>query len=170
MIPKGYLITLSLFLLFFMILGLLREYVFININNIIYFKYYKQTSIPIPFAFGGLTKFSFAELYYLKYPLTLVFVAVYYASNRFFLKQFQVSDWYIQLLNIAYFCLLFISALLMLYAYLFHQKLNHDEYSISISLGLMRLAQSPLIGFVLFVVSLWDKNKLHHYEKRNPDL
>lgn len=168
MIPKGYLIKLFLFLLFFVILGLLREYVFININNIIYFKYYKQTSVPIPFGFGELTKFSFAELYYLKYPLTLVFVVVYYVSNRFFLKQFQVSDLYVQLLNIAYFCLLFISALLMLYAYLFHQKLNDDEYLIS--RGLMGLAQSPLISFVLFVVSLWDKNKLHHYEKRNPDL
>lgn len=168
MIPKGYLVKLFLSLLFFMILGLLREYVFININNIIYFKYYKQTSVPIPFGFGGLTKFSFAELYYLKYPLTLGFVVVYYVSNRFFLKQFQVSDLYIQVLNIVYFCLLFISALLMLYAYLFHQKLNDDEYLIS--RGLMGLAQSPLIGFVLFVVSLWDKNKLYHYEKRNPDL
>lgn len=168
MIPKGYLIKLFLSLLFFVILGLSREYVFININNIIYFKYYKQTSVPISFGFGGLTKFSFAELYYLKYPLTLIFVAVYYVSNRYFLKQFQVSDWYVQLLNIAYFCLLFISALLMLYAYLFHQKLNDDEYLIS--RGLMGLAQSPLISFVLFVVFLWDKNKLHHYEKRNPDL
>lgn len=164
---KVYLIKLFFFLIFFIILGLFREYVFININNILYFKYYKHTSVPIPFGFGYLTKLSYAGLYYLKYPLTILFVALYYVSNRFFLKQFQVSRLYIQILNISYLFLLFISALLMLYAYLSHQKLNDDEYSVS--RALMGLAQSPLISFVLFAVYLWDKNKLPHYEKRNSD-
>ena len=165
---KSHLIKLFLFLIFFICLGLFREYVFININNVIYFKYYKNTSVPIPFGFGWLTKFSHSTLYYLKYPLTILFVVVYYFSNIFFLKNFSVNFFYIRILNWAYGILVFTSALLMLYAYFFHQKLNDSEYSISRSF--MGIAQSPLISFILFVLYLWDKNKFQNHEKRHSNI
>jgi len=165
---KLHLIKLFLFLLFFVCLGLFREYVFININNIIYFKYYKNTTVPIPFGFGWLTKFSYATLYYLKYPLTILFVVIYYFSNIFFLKSFSVSFFYIRILKWAYVVIIVVSALLMLYAYFFHQKLNDDEYSIS--RAFMGIAQSPLISFILFALYLWDKNKFQNHEKRHSSI
>lgn len=158
-------VKLILFLLVFVLLGLLREYIFININNLIYFKYYKNTTIPIPFGFGWLTKFSYSALYYIKYPLTILFVLIYLGWSIFFLKQMNVFSFYIRILILSYIVIIAISSILMLYAYFFHQKLNDDEYSLS--RGLMGLAQSPLINFVLFALYLWDKNKLQTHEKRN---
>lgn len=162
---KVSLIKLFLFLLFFVLLGLFREYIFLNINNVIYFKYYKNTTVPIPFGFGWLTKLSFEQLYFLKYPLTIIFVIIFFISNFFFLKQMQVYPLYIKILILCYILIIITSAILMLYAYYFHQRLDDNEYSIS--RGLMGLAQSPLISFVLFVLYLWDKNKFQQHEKRN---
>ncbi|MCX7727852.1 MAG: hypothetical protein N2203_00110 [Bacteroidia bacterium] len=158
---------ISLFLILFILLGLFREYMFVNINNVIYFKYYKNTTMPIPYGFGWLTQFSHATLYYIKYPLTFLFVIIYFILNFYFLKQMKVYAFYIRILIISYIFLFALSIILMLYAYYFHQKLNETEYSLS--RGLMGLAQSPLISFVLFALYLWDKNKLHHHEKRNTD-
>ncbi|MEW6774200.1 MAG: hypothetical protein AB1304_09410 [Bacteroidota bacterium] len=162
---KVSLIKLFFFLLFFVLLGLFREYIFLNINNVIYFKYYKNTTVPIPFGFGWLTKLSFEQLYFLKYPLTIIFVIIFFISNFFFLKQMQVYPLYIKILILSYILIIITSAILMLYAYYFHQRLDDNEYSIS--RGLMGVAQSPLISFVLFVLYLWDKNKFQQHEKRN---
>lgn len=165
---KSFLLKLLFFLSLFAVLGLFREHIFLNLNNIIYYKYYKSTSMPIPFGFGWLTRFSFVTLYYLKYPLTLVFVLLFYYLNFLFLKIFNVYSFYIKLLNVSYIVLFLISAGAMLYAYYFQQKLNDEEYLLS--RGLMGVAQSPLIAFVLFVLYLWDKNKLHQHEKRNSNI
>lgn len=158
-------LTFLWFLLVFIVLGLWREYVFVNINNVIYFKYYKYTTAPIPFGFGWLTRYSYSTLYYIKYPLTVLFVLVYFGLNFYFLKKIKVSFFYIKILMLAYIVIVLMSAVLMLYAYYFHHRLNGDAYLVS--RGLMGLAQSPLIGFVLFALYLWDKNKLHQNEKRN---
>lgn len=162
---KVYLFKLLLFLIIFITFGLFREYVFVNVNNIIYFKYYKTTSMPIPFGFMWLTKLSYAYLYYLKYPLTILFVLIYYLLNYWFLRITVSNKFYIHILSIAYILIFVISAIVMIYGYLIHHKLNSDEYLFS--RGLMGLAQSPLISFVLFALYLWDKNKLHTHEKRN---
>lgn len=160
---KKFLFRLVLFLVFFIVLGLLREYIFVNINNIIYYKYYKNTTLSIPFGFGWLIKFSYTTLYYLKYPLTVLFVLIYYYLNYSFLKQLSVKVFYIKTLSLSYAFIFFVSAVLMLYAYFTHHQLNADEYFIS--RGLMGLAQSPLISFVLFALYLWDKN--YYHEKRH---
>ncbi|GIV26275.1 MAG: hypothetical protein KatS3mg027_0089 [Bacteroidia bacterium] len=165
---RNFLFKLLLFLIIFAITGLIREYVFQTLNNLIYYKYYKTTSIPIPFGFVWLTRFSYVTLYYLKYPLTIVFVGIFYSLNLFFLKKFQVPSFYIRILTLSYLVLISLSILSMFYAYFFSQKLNDDEYLFS--RGLMGIAQSPLIGFVLFVLYLWDKNKLQQHEKRNSNL
>ncbi|GIV29494.1 MAG: hypothetical protein KatS3mg028_0560 [Bacteroidia bacterium] len=164
---KAISVKLFFFLIAFVLLGLFREYVFVNVNNVIYFKYYKNTTMPIPFGFGWLTKMTYATLYYIKYPLTVLFVVIYFSLNFYFLKQMGVYSFYKKILLLAYIFIFIVSAALMLYAYYFNQKLNDDEYSVS--RGLMGLAQSPLIGFVLFVLYLWDKNKLYRHEKRNAD-
>lgn len=165
---KEKIIKIIIFLLTFGFLGLFREYVFLNINNVIYFKYYKNTTMPIPFGFSWLTHFSYSFLYFIKYPLTIGFVSIYFLFNYFFLKMFNVYPIYLRLLIYAYIIIVVISTVLMLYAYFFHQKLNEDEYSIS--RALMGLAQSPLISFVLFALYLWDKNKFTSHEKRNSDI
>ncbi len=165
---KSLLLKLLMFLIFFAVAGLIREYIFVNLNNIIYYKYYKSTPIPIPFGFAWLTQFSHTTLYYLKYPLTIIFVVFFYFFNWLFLKQFRASRFYIRMLTLSYLVLFSLSVFSMLYAYYFQQKLNGDEYLLS--RGLMGIAQSPLIGFVLFVLYLWDKNKLHQHEKRNSNI
>lgn len=165
---RGFVLKMFLFLVFFICLGLIREHIFVNINNIIHYKYYKSTNVPIPVSFGWLTRFSYVTLYYLKYPLTILFVAIYYFANYYFLRQFRVKKMYIKMLTLAYIVLLALSILLMLYGYIVKQQLNAEEYTIS--RGLMGLAQSPLISFVLFTLYLWDKNKWHHYEKRNTSI
>lgn len=162
---KLYFFKLFLFLIIFVLVGLFREYVFININNIIYFKYYKNTTVPIPFGFVWLTKLSYTYLYYLKYPLTILFVLIYYFLNYFFLKIFAHKLFYIRVLQVVYIVVFITSAFLMLYSYFIHKKLDTDEYHFS--RGLMGLVQSPLISFVLFALYLWDKNKLYPHEKRN---
>ncbi len=161
-------IKLFFFLVLFALLGLFREYVFVNINNVIYFKYYKNTTMPIPFGFGWLTQFPYSTLYYAKYPLTILFVTTYFLLNLCFLRQMGVYSFYRKVLILAYSFILIMSSALMLYAYYVNQKLNDDEYSIS--RGLMGLAQSPLISLVLFVLYLWDKNKQYRHEKRNADI
>lgn len=161
-------IKLFFFLVLFVLLGLFREYVFVNINNVIYFKYYKNTTMPIPFGFGWLTQFSYSVLYYMKYPLTVLFVTTYFFLNLYFLRQMGVHSFYRRILILAYTLIVVISSALMLYAYYVNQKLNEEEYFIS--RGLMGLAQSPLISLVLFVLYLWDKNKQYHHEKRNADI
>jgi hypothetical protein len=169
---KLYIFKLLFFLIFFVSLGLFREYVFVNINNIIYFKYYKSTTFPIPFIFNWLTYFSYSTLYYLKYPLTILFVLIYLISNIYFLKTAIIDKtkflFYYKILIAAYIVIFVISAILMSYLFITNQKLNDDEYHIS--RGLMGLAQSPLISFVLFAVYLWDKNKLQIHEEGNNNI
>ncbi len=152
-------------LVFFILLGYFREYVFINFNNLIYFKFYKSTTMPIPSAFLFFTKFSYATLYYVKYPLTITFVAIYIITSIISLKFLRMNNWYQKLLLIIYGIIILLSVILMIYGYFFKLKLNDNEYTIS--RWLMGIAQSPFILFTLITLYLWEKTKLIKNEKGN---
>jgi hypothetical protein len=147
-VKKYKLLPLFFFLLLFAALGYFREYFFVQINNIMYMKYYHITS---PLAVGRVMlvfeRMDYDLLYYLKYPFTIIWTAIFFASNYFFLKTISGQQQFLKLLIWSYVTMLFIAACSMAYGYLFHDRLQSDEYTLS--RWLLGIAQSPIVGLIL---------------------
>ncbi len=142
------------FLLLFGIIGYCREFFFVNLNNIMFEKYYNHTTLPIPNIMYVFTTLSYKTLYYSKYLYTLIWIAVFYALSYFALKKISGEKKLLKYLTISYLILLILAALIMAFGVLINKRLQDDEYSIS--RWLMGIAQSPIICFILLA-----SNKLY---------
>ncbi len=139
---------LILFFLIFLSLGYFREFFFVHMNNIMYMKYYNQTStLTVPPVMTFFENFSYNTLYYSKYAYTLIWTAIFFFANYFALKKLTHNKLFLKILVYAYLLMLTISFLSMAYAYFVKSNLQTDEYTLS--RWLMGIAQSPLICLIL---------------------
>lgn len=136
-------------------LGFFREYFFHHINNVMYYMYNGETTIPIHPAFSPLLSLPYKTVYYLKYLFTFGFVAVFYFLSVWCVKFYTQDKKLLKWLTYSYLVLLLLSLILMLWSYFVVVKLDSDEYSVS--RWLMGIAQSPLPA--LFFIATARLNK-----------
>ncbi len=136
-----------LFLFIFLCLGYFREFFFVQMNNILYQKYYgTQTALPVATIMSVFQRFSYSNLYYSKYLFTIAWVAVFYLANFYVLKKLADAP-LIKYLNYAYIIMFVLGVLSMAYGLVVNNRLQDDEYTLS--RWLMGIAQSPIICLIL---------------------
>lgn len=148
----------SLFLTLFAFLGFSREFLFVNINNQLYKLYYNNPEYVLPDSLSFLSNFSYSQLYYSKYPLTIFYFLAYFYTSLWSTKILcptpTVSKWIIYI----YAILLILAGIIMLYNYFSYNQLNVNAYTLS--RWLMGIAQSPLVAFFTIAsASLYTKFK-----------
>lgn len=138
-----------LFLTIFALLGFSREFLFVNINNQLYALYYQHHDYKLPNSLCFAQNLDYLTLYYLKYPLTILYFLAYFFTSFFAVKLIcrhkKNALWVIYI----YAILLALSGISMVYNYFILNQLTGDEYTFS--RWLMGIAQSPLVAF--FVIA-----------------
>jgi hypothetical protein len=146
----------------FAILGFTKEFLFVNINNQLYKTYYKNNDILISKSLTFLTKYSYDTLYYIKYPLTILYFIVYFMVSFYSVKIIcdnkKITIWIVYIYSL----LFILSSLTMLYNYIINNQLSGEEYTFS--RWLMGIAESPLLAF--FVISASDLSSKFNIEKK----
>lgn len=153
-----------LFFTAFALLGFLREFFFVHLNNIMYGVYYqRETSLPIPSSMRFFLDYSYDTLYYSKYLFTLAFTLLYFLVSLFALKAFGLPTYFKKILIYTYLILLLLAASSMLYGVILNERLNDDEYTIS--RWLLGVAQSPIVCLILLASAKLYK----HSVESNPE-
>lgn len=80
------------FILAFALLGYFRDYIFLNVNQALKEVYYNLPKSYLQTGMTFLRKFNYSTLYYLKYPLTLLFIIFYFSLTLCLIKSFSNSD------------------------------------------------------------------------------
>lgn len=141
---KWYIFFFSVFAL----LGFLREFFFVHLNNIMYGMYYqRETSLPIPSGMRFFLNYSYNTLYYAKYAFTLIFTSLYFFISFFALNLIEPANFFRKVLTYTYLALLLLAACSMLYGYFLYNRLADEEYTIS--RWLLGVAQSPIVCLIL---------------------
>lgn len=124
-----------------------------------YIKYYHQpTDAPLDNIAGMFNNSSYQTMYYLKYPLTLLSVALFYGLNILAVKYAGSEKKLLKWVTYTYALLLSLAAVSMLYGYFIHLRLQDDEYTLS--RWLLGIAQSPLIALIILASGqLFDQEK-----------
>ncbi len=140
----------------FAFLGFTKEFLFVNINNQLYKIYYKNNDIVISKSLTILSKYNYETLYYIKYPLTILFFTVYFMASFYSVKIIcgnkKITTWIVYIYSL----LFTLSSITMLYNYIINNQLSGEEYTFS--RWLMGIAESPLIAFfVISASSLYSK-------------
>lgn len=140
----------------FAILGFSREFVFVNINGRLYSLYYNHNDYQLPNSLSFFNQFDYNTLYYIKYPLTVLYFLAYFFTSYFTIKQLcsnkKITSWIIYI----YALLLALASISMAYNYFIEKQLDGDEYTFS--RWLMGIAQSPLVAlFILASSKLYNK-------------
>jgi hypothetical protein len=139
---------LLLFLLLFALLGYFREFFFVNLNVIMFMRYYgTEPSLPIPDVMMTFTRYSYEQLYYGKYFFTAAWALLFYLLNLITIRKLSAHPLSLRILNYSYLAIVLLSALSMLFAWFVKEKLDSDEYTLS--RWLMGIAQSPIICLIL---------------------
>lgn len=140
---------ISVFTLAFALLGYFREYFFGNYNNVMYYLYNNESTVPVNEHFQYFLSLQYKTAYYLKYVFTLAFYGAFFTLSYLCIKKFVNDKKILKWFTYSYLLLLLLSSVLMLWTYFFRTNFESDEYSIS--RWLMGVAQSPLP--VLFFIA-----------------
>lgn len=140
---KGY--SYILFIVLFAFLGFSREFLFVNINNQLFKLYYGHLDLPIPSSLQFIESFDYSTLYYLKYPLTILYFLTYFFTSFYATKIICGDKKYSKWIIYIYALLLLLAGITMAYNYLINNQLSGQEYTFS--RWLMGIAQSPLVAF-----------------------
>jgi hypothetical protein len=139
------------FCILFGALGLYREYFFGNYNNLMYFMYNGDTTVPVRPDFYIFLNLPYKTVYYLKYVFTVVFFAAFFMLSYFSVKLLIDDKKILKWFTYSYLLLLLLSSVLMLWTYFFRANFESDEYSVS--RWLMSIAQSPLPALFFIATS-----------------
>ncbi|HOZ86943.1 MAG TPA: hypothetical protein PL029_04245 [Bacteroidia bacterium] len=143
------------FLFLFWLLGYFREFFFVNLNNIMYLKYYGHTTLPIPAVMSVFNSFSYGTLYFSKYFFTIIWMSLFFFINYFAVKKIATEKKLTRYLLYSYAVLLILAGISTAYGYFIKNRLSDDEYTIS--RWLFGIAQSPIICLILLA-----SEKLYH--------
>jgi thiosulfate reductase cytochrome b subunit len=134
-----------LFITIFAVLGFSREFLFVNINDQLYSLYYYYNDYKFPSSLNLLQRLDYSTLYYLKYPLTILYFLAFFFTGFFAVKLICTNKKNALWVVYIYVILLVLSGISMAYNYFMNNQLNGDEYTFS--RWLMGIAQSPLVAF-----------------------
>lgn len=142
------LLYILFFITAFLACGYFREYYFVQINNILYMKYYHTSSpLAVGLVMQPFQALSYDALYYSKYPATVIWSALFFGLNYLLLRIFGSSKDLLRMLVLAYMLMLVLAGLSMAYGFFINDRLQSDEYTLS--RWLLGIAQGPIPGLVL---------------------
>ena len=151
--------SIGLFVLALLALGFFREMVFININAVLYNKYYQPTDAAHIYhpAFGFLAYFSYKTLYVSKWGVTLCFTRIFrFIQKKFLFYLFaekKAGSW----LGMLYLSLLLFAGISFGAGWL----TGYLEHGYRFSRIFMGLLQSPVPCMILIPLT-------HFYKKQTP--
>src|SRR6476620_1428418 len=120
------------FVLLFAALGYFREFFFVNLNVILFMKYYSSApALPVPEVMKVFENFNYAQLYYSKNFFTFLLTAIFFGASYWALGKFTANRIFVRLLFYSYAILLGLSFLSTAYGYLIKEQLASDEYTVS---------------------------------------
>lgn len=140
-----------LYIVIFAFLGFTREFVFVNLNSRLYSLFYKHYDYLLPNSLSYFNQFDYDTLYYIKYPLTVIYFLAYFFTSYFAIRQLSGHKKIAQSVIYIYLILLALASISMLYNYFINEKFDGDEYTFS--RWLMGIAQSPLVAFFVLASS-----------------
>jgi hypothetical protein len=126
-------------------LGFFREFVFLNINEQMRVAYYNSPDSHLSPALSFLENFGYNTLYYLKWPLTLVFAALFCTLAVFVIRIGFATRQYTRLVILAFAGVFMLGALLFMAGWLFNS--NATVYDLSRFLA--GLVESPVLLLML---------------------
>jgi hypothetical protein len=142
-------------IIIYVVLGFFRDAVFMNINSQLYKLYFKNYEYTFPNWLSFLSDWPYMRLYYFKYVLTAIFIAVYFAMCYVSILFFTYKKSNIKWVLIAYGGILIISALF----YVGGLFVGNFEKGYSFARTLAGLLQSPFITMVLIPALKLDSHK-----------
>lgn len=145
--------VLILLVVLLIVLGFLREFIFVNTNSVLYSKYYNEDYKIHPF-FNFYKSFSYSAIYAGKWILTAFFIIAYFALQYFFCKQLLKDNITQKWLLLFYVFLVILSALTFGIGWI-AGSMNQGYTFSRIFLGIL---QSPLP--VMFVLPV------HYFSKK----
>jgi hypothetical protein len=127
-------------------LGFIREHVFVNLNyQSAKVVYHDDFGYTLPASMTWLEGMSYAQLYWLKFPLTLLFAILYFAVSWVTVKRFFRGRRFIRWTVLVYALMFLVSLLLFLAGYF----IGKYEAFYSVSRYIMGIQQSPLLLMLL---------------------
>ncbi|MCA6365239.1 MAG: hypothetical protein IM638_19560 [Bacteroidetes bacterium] len=126
-------------------LGFFREFVFLNINEQMRVAYYNSPDSHLSPALSFLENYGYNTLYYLKWPLTFLFAAVFCILAVFVIRIGFASAQYTRLVILSFAGVFFLGAMLFLAGWLFNS--NATVYDLSRFLA--GLVESPVLLLML---------------------
>jgi hypothetical protein len=157
---RRHLKSILILILLFGAAGYFREFFFVHVNRIMYGKYYVRDAYEhesMPLVMRPFNALSYSALYYLKYPMTILWVFIFYLLNRFAIGRLSEGKFLFIILNYSYLMLLAGAAISMAVGYFINGRLQDDEYTLS--RWLMGIAQSPIICLILLASNRLLKKK-----------
>lgn len=145
---RGDRIFLLIVLSYLILLGFWRDHMFVNLNYQISKLYYKDTfDYSLPADMKWLENFTYSQLYYGKFPLTLVFSLLYLLPSVLFVKRFFNEGNFLRITLLTYLVLFSTSLFLFSLGYFI------GGYAVFYTLSryIMGFVQSPLLLMILFV-------------------
>jgi hypothetical protein len=135
----------ALLVLVYISLGFFREFVFLNVNEQMRVTYYNATDSHLSPVLNVLTEFSYAQLYYSKWPLTLLFAALFCLLAVLVIRTAFNTKVYTKLILLAYSGVFVLGALLFFAGTL----LGNSAAVYDLSRFLAGLVESPLLLLML---------------------
>ncbi len=140
-------------ILAFFFLGYLRDFIFVNLNDALYYIAHKQYKLQhgVDKRLQFLFNYSYKQLYYLKWLLTVMFSCFYFAVSFYTLRFLFSQKNIFKPLFILYTFLIVLSCMLTLIGIL----LNDNTWTYKTSRFLMGMAQSPIpLMILIFAIKL----------------
>lgn len=134
-------------LLFVLVVALsfFREFVFLNINEQCRVTYYHASDSHVSSWMTFLGNFSYTQLYYSKWALTLFFPFLLMLLSCLIVRLIFNKKEYIKWTVITYVCVVFLSFLLFALGWLF----NFQDKGYTFARAIIGIAESPVILMVL---------------------
>jgi hypothetical protein len=147
-------VKITLFIAGILLLGLFRESLFLNVNAILYNKYYGEPGAHrISGLYAGLEALSYKTLYISKWFITLAFVAAFWLVQRGFLHILLHEKKALLWLSMLYLSLLLLAAISFGAGWL----TGNTEQGYRFSRIFMGLLQSPVPCMVLVPLTYFYK-------------
>jgi len=127
------------------LLGVFREFVFVNINYHLKYIYYEQAESYAHSFFDFLNNYSYSAVYYSKWWLTAIFSVVYIGLTLLIIYCVYPEKRYIRWTLFTYGLLIAVSSLLFLFGWL----LGDMDNLYYITRKVMGIVQSPVVAMFL---------------------
>jgi hypothetical protein len=142
----------SIIILYLIGLGYLRDHLFVHINYQIYKLLYNSSfDYRLPPDMKWLERFSYTQLYYGKFPLTLLFSFLYFLPTLLVVKRIFPEKKFTRYTVSAYLCIFTGSLLIYMLGYVCYKfgMVEFQKKTYSVSRYIMGYMQSPLLLMIL---------------------